>query len=206
MRKITDGSKVDFKKAGGLVPAVIQDLSTQKVLMLGYMNADALEKTFQTGLVTFYSRSKQALWTKGETSGNSLAMQAVYLDCDADTLLVMALPKGPTCHTGDDTCFGDDNKGGSFAFLEQLEEVIQSRKEASGETSYTKRLFESGILKMAQKVGEEGVETTIEAVAGNKDRYKEEAADLLFHLIVLTRGMDMEMKDIIEVLQKRHTR
>lgn len=187
-----------------MAPAIVQDAYTHKVLMLGYMNKEALQKTFEEGLVTFFSRSKQRLWTKGESSGHTLLMKEVYLDCDADTLLISVEPQGPTCHTGDDTCFQDENRMEGFTFLKKLENVISSRKQASGENSYTKRLFEAGINKMAQKVGEEGVETTIEAVAGNKERYKEEAADLLFHLMVLTSGMGMEMKDIIDVLQKRH--
>ena len=205
MRSITDSSGVDFQKGGGLVPAIVQDAHTHKVLMLGYMNQEALQKTFEQGLVTFFSRSKQALWTKGESSGNTLILKGVYLDCDADSLLISAEPNGPTCHTGDDTCFQEENRLEGFTFLKKLEGVISARKQASGENSYTKRLFDAGIHKMAQKVGEEGVETTIEAVAGNKERYKEEAADLLFHLMILTQGMDMEMKDIIDVLQQRHS-
>lgn len=206
MRTIKNSSAIDFSKSEGLVPAIIQDAVTRNVLMLGYMNKEALDKTLAEQQVTFYSRSKQRLWTKGESSGHYLSVHEVLLDCDADTLLVLVKPNGPTCHTGDDTCFATKNEEHTFAFLDHLEDVIRSRKQASGDHSYTRRLFDAGINKMAQKVGEEGVETTIEAVAGNKERYKEEAADLLFHLLVLTQGLDLEMREVMDVLKARHSK
>ena len=198
---------LDFDKAGGLVPAVIQDNTTGQVLMLGYMNEEALEKTKQEGLVTFFSRSKNRLWTKGETSGNTLQVVSIAQDCDSDSLLIKVNPKGPTCHTGTTSCFGEEsisNRVKAIQFIAQLEEVIQQRKTNPAEGSYTNFLFDKGVNKIAQKVGEEAVETVIDAVAGKLDTMKGEAADLLYHLLVLFAATDMELKDVVAVLEERH--
>lgn len=192
---------------GGLVPAVIQDADTNQVLMLGYMNQESLEKTKSSGLVTFYSRSKNRLWTKGETSGNTLQLVSLAEDCDNDALLVRVKPNGPTCHTGDTSCFGEDAHSRRIAaiqFIAKLEEVIQARKANPTEASYTNFLFDKGINKIAQKVGEEAVETVIDAVAGKHDTMKGEAADLLYHLLVLLAATGMELADVVAVLQERH--
>jgi phosphoribosyl-AMP cyclohydrolase / phosphoribosyl-ATP pyrophosphohydrolase len=203
MRNLENTESVNFDKINGLIPAIIQDASTSKVLMLGYMNAESLQKTITEGRVTFFSRSKQRLWTKGESSGNFLDVKAILLDCDADTLLIKVNPIGPVCHTGDDTCFDEGNMDkGQFVF--ELMDIIKSRKSADLGKSYTRSLFESGIAKMAQKVGEEAVETVIEAMANNKDKFKEEAADLLFHYLVLIEAMDLNFSDIASVLKNRH--
>jgi phosphoribosyl-ATP pyrophosphohydrolase/phosphoribosyl-AMP cyclohydrolase len=203
MRNLENIESVNFDKVNGLIPAIIQDASTSKVLMLGYMNAESLQKTITEGRVTFFSRSKQRLWTKGESSGNFLDVKAILLDCDADTLLIKVNPIGPVCHTGDDTCFDEENVDkGQFIF--ELMDIIKSRKSADLGKSYTRSLFESGIAKMAQKVGEEAVETVIEAMANNKDKFKEEAADLLFHYLVLIEAMDLNFSDIASVLKNRH--
>ncbi|QNF35080.1 bifunctional phosphoribosyl-AMP cyclohydrolase/phosphoribosyl-ATP diphosphatase HisIE [Adhaeribacter swui] len=203
---------LDFAKSGGLIPAVIQDNTTQEVLMLGFMNQEAYEKTQQEKIVTFFSRTKNRLWTKGETSGNFLHVVNMQVDCDQDTLLIKVNPVGPVCHTGARTCFEaapDPNAEvaatkPTAAFLNYLEDIIQSRRQNPQEKSYTNSLFEKGIQKIAQKVGEEAVETVIDAVAGNKERLKEEAADLLYHLLVLLVASDMEISDVMQVLQHRH--
>lgn len=194
---------IDFDKNGGLVPAVIQDAATDKVLMLGYMNEESLLKTQQEGIVTFFSRSKNRLWTKGETSGNFLKVKHILLDCDQDTLLIKVDPVGPVCHTGADTCF-DEKNSGKAAFLNYLKNVIRTRREQPADSSYTASLFEKGINKVAQKVGEEAVELVIEAKDNNPELFKGEAADLLFHFLVLLEYKQIDLDEIIEVLQKRH--
>ena len=200
---------LDFEKSGGLIPAIIQDNTTGQVLMLGFMNAEALEKTRQEQVVTFFSRTKNRLWTKGESSGNFLRVVSIQEDCDQDTLLIKVNPDGPTCHTGALTCFTDQQETfapapGSAAFLEYLEQLILDRKNNPQQSSYTNSLFEKGILKIAQKVGEEGVEVVIDAVAGNKEPLKGEAADLLYHLLVLLAASDLKLSDVISVLETRH--
>ncbi|MFD2516049.1 bifunctional phosphoribosyl-AMP cyclohydrolase/phosphoribosyl-ATP diphosphatase HisIE [Pontibacter locisalis] len=201
--------ELDFEKSGGLVPAVIQDNVTNQVLMLGYMNKEALEKTRQEGVVTFFSRTKNRLWTKGETSGNILQVVSITRDCDNDTLLIKVNPNGPTCHTGTTSCFGEEesaNRAEAIRFIAQLEEVIQQRKVNPLEGSYTNFLFDKGINKIAQKVGEEAVETVIDAVAGKLDTMKGEAADLMYHLLVLLSASGLELKDIVAVLKERHNK
>jgi phosphoribosyl-ATP pyrophosphohydrolase/phosphoribosyl-AMP cyclohydrolase len=194
---------VDFKKyKDGLVPAVIQDYITQKVLMLGFMNAEALKKTEETGLVTFYSRSKKRLWTKGEESQHHLKLRQILLDCDQDTLLIKAEPMGPVCHTGADTCWSEKNHKEDFLYY--LEQIIALRKNGSDETSYVKQLFGKGINKIAQKVGEEAVELIIEAKDVNRELFLNEAADLLFHYIVLLQAKNCSLTDVVKVLQQRH--
>jgi len=194
---------IDFKKSGGLLPAIIQDAVTGKVLMLGYMNQESYQKTLTTGKVTFYSRSRQQLWTKGETSGNFLMFKEVKVDCDGDTLLIKANPIGPVCHTGNDTCFNEINSA-DLDFLNYLEKVIQDRQINPRAGSYTNQLFDAGIKKIAQKVGEEATELVIDAVDGDINRIKEEAADLLYHLLVLLVNREIALKDVISVLEKRH--
>lgn len=192
----------DFSKSPeGLIPAIIQDTTTNVVLMLGYMNREAFEKTQESGLVTFFSRSKQRLWTKGEESGHVLRVNKMLLDCDSDTLLIRASPAGPVCHTGTDTCFGEHNIASGF--LLQLEATIRDRKLNPGPDSYTSSLFAKGINKIAQKVGEEAVELVIEAKDNDRDLFKGEAADLLFHYLVLLQAKDVGLNDIIEVLRQR---
>lgn len=186
-----------------LVPVIIQDVLTNKVLMLGYMNGDAFEKTIAEKKVTFFSRSKQRLWTKGETSGNFLFVKKIYNDCDNDCLLLKAEPAGPVCHTGADTCFNEINEGN---FLLLLEGIIQSRREEKREGSYVNSLFEKGINKIAQKVGEEAVELVIEAKDNNDELFKNEAADLLFHFLVLLQAKGMRLNDIETVLKQRHSK
>jgi len=194
---------IDFKKyADGLVPAVVQDYSTQKVLMLGFMNEEALKSTQETGLVTFYSRSKKRLWTKGEESGNHLVLKQILVDCDKDSLLVKASPKGPVCHTGADTCWSEKNHKEDFLYY--LEHIIELRKNGTEEKSYVRQLFGKGINKIAQKVGEEAVELVIEAKDVNRELFLNEAADLLFHYIVLLQAKDCSLNDVINVLQQRH--
>ncbi|WP_262713831.1 bifunctional phosphoribosyl-AMP cyclohydrolase/phosphoribosyl-ATP diphosphatase HisIE [Pareuzebyella sediminis] len=196
---------VDFKKnEDGLVPAVVQDAITKNVLMLGYMNAEALRKTQETKRVTFYSRSKKRLWTKGEESGNYLNLIDIKTDCDNDTLLVSVSPIGPTCHKGSDTCWNQENTT-SFGFLSKLESVIEKRRVSSdGSTSYVASLFEKGINKIAQKVGEEAVETVIEAKDNNDELFLNESADLLFHYLILLQAKGFSLKDIEAELKKRH--
>ncbi|WP_041258391.1 bifunctional phosphoribosyl-AMP cyclohydrolase/phosphoribosyl-ATP diphosphatase HisIE [Fibrella aestuarina] len=191
------------KSPDGLLPAVIQDDQTGKVLMLGYMNQEAFEKTQAEGIVTFFSRSKQRLWTKGETSSNFLHVKQILVDCDGDTLLIKASPDGPTCHTGADTCFEEVNQGRG-QFLNYLQGIIHDRKVNPSDRSYTTSLFNKGVNKIAQKVGEEAVELVIEAKDSNDDLFKGEAADLLFHYLVLLEQRNLSLDDIIAVLQKRH--
>ena len=191
------------KSPDGLVPAVIQDAATGKVLMLGYMNEAAYQKTETEGIVTFFSRSKQRLWTKGETSGNFLHVKQMLVDCDGDTVLIKAIPDGPTCHTGADTCF-DEGNSGRGQFLNYLQGIIHERKVNPSPTSYTASLFEKGINKIAQKVGEEAVELVIEAKDNNDDLFRGEAADLLFHFLVLLEQKNINLDDIVAVLQQRH--
>ena len=192
----------DFSKSpDGLLPAIVQDAVTKNVLMLGYMNADALEKTQQENRVTFFSRSKNLLWTKGEESGNFLTVKEIRLDCDNDTLLIKATPAGPVCHTGSDTCWNEKNED-HFIFL--LERVIQSRKNASPESSYTAQLFSKGINKIAQKVGEEAVEVVIEAKDNNDELFLGEAADLFYHYLVLLAAKGKSLEDVVDVLRQRH--
>lgn len=195
--------KINFDKNTGLAPAIVQDDNTNKVLMLGYMNQEALDKTQQIKKVTFFSRSRNTLWTKGETSGKYLILKSLTFDCDRDTVLVKAVPTGPVCHTGQDTCFNEENPTG-LGFLSQLEDLIKERKNSLPQGSYTAELFSKGINKIAQKVGEEAVEVVIDAVANNPERVKEESADLLYHLLVLLAHQNIGLSEVIEVLQKRH--
>lgn len=194
----------DFDKMDGLVPAIIQDSYTQKVLMLGFMNKEAYEKTLTTGKVTFYSRTKQRLWTKGETSGNFLEVVSIKSDCDNDTLLIQAHPTGPVCHMGTDTCWGEKNEQ-DIMFLKELQDFIDKRHEEMPEKSYTTSLFKSGVNKMAQKVGEEAVETIIEACNGTDERLIYEGADLLYHLIVLLTSKGYRIEDLARELKERHS-
>lgn len=194
---------LDFNKMNGLVPAIIQDAETAKVLMLGYMNQEAYDKTVETGLVTFYSRTRQRLWTKGEESGNFLDVVSIKEDCDHDTLLIQVHPRGPVCHTGTDTCWGEENKE-PVMFLKELQRFIQQRHEEMPEGSYTTSLFQSGINKMAQKVGEEAVETIIEAANGTNDRLIYEGSDLLYHLIVMLTAKGLSIEDLARELEERH--
>jgi phosphoribosyl-ATP pyrophosphohydrolase/phosphoribosyl-AMP cyclohydrolase len=197
--------KIDFKKyPDGLVPAIIQDFKTQKVLMLGFMNDEAVKKTEESGLVTFYSRSKKRLWTKGEESGHHLQLRQILLDCDRDTLLIKAEPNGPVCHTGADTCWSERNHREDFLFY--LEEIINLRRNASPEVSYVAKLFSKGVNKIAQKVGEEAVELVIEAKDENKDLFLNEAADLLFHFLILLNAKGYNLQAVINVLQERHSK
>lgn len=193
---------INFEKySDGLVPAIVQDAETRKVLMLGFMNAKSFEITRETGKVTFFSRSRQKLWTKGETSGNFLEAQEILLDCDSDTILVKAKPFGAVCHTGADTCFNEKNESENFLF--QLEKVILDRKQNPSEYSYTSKLFAKGINKIAQKVGEEAVEIVIEAKDDNDELFKNEAADLLFHLLILLAEKNVRLEDVLEILKYR---
>ena len=202
---IQNNRNPDFSKAAdGLLPAVVQDSLTNKVLMLGYMNAEAFQKTLSENVVTFYSRSKNRLWTKGETSYNFLNVKEILIDCDEDTILIKAQPDGPTCHTGDDTCFQETNDG-KAPFLNYLQKnIIRERKNNPSEKSYTSQLFALGVNKIAQKVGEEAVELVIEAKDNNDELFKGEAADLLFHYLILLEQRNMDLDDIITVLQSRH--
>ncbi|MFA6689523.1 MAG: bifunctional phosphoribosyl-AMP cyclohydrolase/phosphoribosyl-ATP diphosphatase HisIE [Sphaerochaetaceae bacterium] len=200
---------VDFAKGNGLVPAIVQDAVTRRVLMLGYMNEEALHITKERGLVTFWSRSRQRIWTKGETSGNYLQVREILEDCDGDTLLVKAIPTGPVCHTGADTCFDEDNKPSevsSSEFLFYLEEVIHDRREYPVEGSYTNHLFSRGLNKIAQKVGEEAVELIIESKDDNKSLFLGEAADLMYHFLVLLAQKNVQFSEVIDVLKGRHSR
>jgi phosphoribosyl-ATP pyrophosphohydrolase/phosphoribosyl-AMP cyclohydrolase len=197
-----DPTKVNFEKSNGLVPCVVQDSATNKVLMLGYMNPEALTKTLDEKKLTFYSRSKKRLWTKGETSGNFLSLVDVHQDCDNDTLLFKVKPKGPTCHTGADTCFNDKNQSDGLEFLEA---IIQNRKTNPKAGSYTNQLLDAGINKVAQKVGEEAVELVIEAKDNNRELFLGEAADLMYHYLVLLTAKGHTLKDVITVLKSRHS-
>ena len=188
----------------GLIPAIIQDSTTKTVLMLGYMNAEAVSKTLKTNKVTFFSRSKQRLWTKGEESGNLLSLDSLKNDCDNDTLLIQATPHGPTCHKGTDNCWSESNIE-SFGFISTLETIITDRKDnASSETSYVSELFEKGLNKIAQKVGEEAVEVVIEAKDDNADLFLNESADLLFHYLILLQAKGFKLENVVDVLKSRH--
>ena len=195
--------KLDFEKMGGLIPAIIQDSCTGKVLMLGFMNEEALSKTEETGKVTFFSRTKNRLWTKGETSGNFLNVVSIAVDCDNDTLLIKVKPVGPVCHTGSDTCFGETNQTDLF-FLSYLQDFIDKRKAEMPEGSYTTSLFKKGVNRMAQKVGEEAVETVIEATNGTEEGFLYEASDLIYHLIVLLTSKGHRIEELAQELKKRH--
>jgi len=197
-------ANLNFDKQNGLIPTVVQDATTQTVLMLGYMNAEALEKTQREGVVTFFSRSKSRLWTKGETSGNFLRVVEILADCDNDTLLVKAHPQGPTCHTGADTCFDEQNvvRG---SFLHELERIVLERKANPSPDSYTSKLLARGMNKVAQKVGEEAVELVIEAKDSNDELFKGEAADLLFHFTVLLAAKEISLESVLDILRERHT-
>lgn len=195
--------KLDFEKMGGLVPAIVQDSNTNKVLMLGFMNEEAYETTKETGKVTFFSRTKNRIWMKGETSGNTLQVDSIMVDCDNDTLLIKATPAGPVCHTGADTCFGEKNIE-EIMFLKYLQNFIERRRQEMPEGSYTTSLFQKGVNRMAQKVGEEAVETVIEATNGTEDGFIYEASDLLYHLIVLLTSKGLRLEDLAKELKKRH--
>ncbi len=197
--------ELNFNKlAGEILPAVIQDNTTGKVLMLGFMNKEAYDKTVSTGLVTFFSRTKNRLWTKGEESGNFLKVVTIQPDCDQDTLLIKVDPVGPVCHTGTDTCWGEVNKQDDLMFLKHLQDFIDKRKQEMPQGSYTTTLFEDGLNRMAQKVGEEAIETVIEAMANNDERLLYEASDLVYHLIVLLSHKGYRIEDIARELKKRH--
>ncbi|MFN4234715.1 MAG: bifunctional phosphoribosyl-AMP cyclohydrolase/phosphoribosyl-ATP diphosphatase HisIE [Bacteroidia bacterium] len=197
--------QIDFSKsADGLVPAIVQDAQSLKVLMLGYMNKEALEKTLNEKKVTFFSRSKNRLWTKGETSGHFLHLVDITKDCDSDTILIKAIPNGPVCHTGKDTCFNEKNNPG-ILFLEKLESIIENRRSEVAENSYVSSLFKKGINKIAQKVGEEAVEVVIEAKDINDELFINESADLLFHFLILLQAKGFKLNDVVKVLEERHS-
>jgi len=198
--------EIDFAKGNGLVPAIVQDAGSGAVLMLGYMNREALEQTLARKRAVFFSRSKQRLWEKGETTGHTLDVVDVALDCDADTLLITAHPRGPACHNGTLTCFGNEMRtaAGGIAFLATLEQVVEQRATQKPEASYTARLLEKGIAKVAQKVGEEGVETALAGVSDTNEKVIEESADLLFHLLVLLRARGVPLRDVVAKLESRH--
>ena len=196
--------KIVFEKCGGLVPAIIQDATTKNVLMLGYMNQEAYDKTIATKKVTFWSRSRHCLWTKGETSGNFLHLVDIKIDCDNDTLLVKAHPDGPTCHTGTDTCWGEDNEQNPLLFLTELQDFINRRHEEMPEGSYTTKLFKDGVKRIAQKVGEEALESVIEACTSSNEQLTYEVSDMLYHLLVLLAAKGMRIEDVAAELQKRH--
>ena len=195
--------KLDFEKMGGLIPAIVQDNNTNKVLMLGFMNEEAYEETRETGKVTFFSRTKNRLWMKGETSGNTLQVVSMMVDCDNDTILIKAVPAGPVCHTGADTCFGEKNVE-DIMFLKYLQDFIEQRRQEMPEGSYTTSLFLKGVNRMAQKVGEEAVETVIEATNGTEEGFIYEASDLIYHLIVLLTSKGLSLEDLARELKKRH--
>jgi len=196
--------EIDFEKMGGLVPAVIQDADTKTVLMLGFMNKEAYDKTVETKKVTFYSRTRQCLWTKGETSGHFLHLAEIRNDCDNDTLLIKVHPEGPVCHTGADTCWNEKNEANPITFLSSLQDFIEKRHEEMPEGSYTTSLFKDGLNRMAQKVGEEALEAVIEAVNGTDERLVYEGADMLYHLIVLLTSKGLRIEDLAKELQVRH--
>ena len=195
--------KIDFNKGNGLVPVVVQNFTNGQVLMLGYMNEEAYEKTRSENIITFYSRSKKRLWTKGESSGNFLNVKSIEIDCDADTLLIKVIPDGPTCHTGSESCFGKKETRG---FLYELEQTIGDRIDSNAEESYTNSIYKRGINKVAQKVGEEAVELVIEAKDSNDDLFRNEAADLLYHFLILLKAKGMKLTEIEAVLQQRQTK
>lgn len=196
--------KIDFEKGNGLIPAIIQDIDTRKVLMLGYMNKESYEQTLQTKKVTFFSRSRNCLWVKGETSGNYLHLKEIKCDCDNDALLILVKPEGPVCHKGTDTCWGENNERNALAFLSELQDFINDRKQKMPENSYTTSLFKDGINRIAQKVGEEALETVIEAVNGTNERLVYEGADLLYHLIVLLAEKNLRIENLAQELESRH--
>ncbi len=210
MSSIVDNDSIEQLKwpADGLLPLIVQHAISGKVLMQGYANSDALRHTLKTGQVTFFSRSKQRLWTKGESSGHFLTLKSLSADCDSDSLLALALPDGPTCHLGTETCWdnktADNANSPSLSFLTDLEAVIAQRQHADPKSSYTASLFNRGVKRIAQKVGEEGVESALAAMAGDREELKNEAADLIFHLLVLLRSQDLQLNDVIEVLKSRH--
>ena len=196
--------KIDFDKLSGLVPAIIQDADTKNVLMLGFMNEEAYQKTIETGHATFWSRTRNCLWTKGETSGNFLNVVSIQNDCDNDTLLLKVHPVGPTCHTGTDTCWGERNESSPLLFLSQLQDFIEKRHEEMPEGSYTSKLFKDGVNRQAQKMGEEALEAVIEAVNGSNEQFAYEVSDMFYHLIVLLTSKGMRIEDIAIELAKRH--
>ncbi|MFA0569862.1 bifunctional phosphoribosyl-AMP cyclohydrolase/phosphoribosyl-ATP diphosphatase HisIE [Vibrio gallaecicus] len=197
--------RIDWEKVGGLVPAIVQDYQSSQVLMMGYMNLAALEKTGETGQVTFFSRTKERLWTKGETSGNVLQLANISLDCDNDTLLVKVNPIGPTCHTGTTTCWdGDKQEETQMVWLHQLEQLLAARKDADPESSYTASLYARGTKRISQKVGEEGVEVALAATSGDKAELVCESADLIYHLMVLLQDQGLSMDNVINKLKERH--
>lgn len=195
--------KLDFEKMGGLIPAIVQDNYTNKVLMLGFMNEEAYEETLSTKKVTFFSRTKNRIWMKGETSGNTLQVVSILPDCDNDTILIKAIPAGPVCHTGADTCFGEKNEE-EIMFLKYLQNFIERRRQEMPEGSYTTSLFTKGVNRMAQKVGEEAVETVIEATNGTEEGLVYEASDLIYHLIVLLTSKGLRLEDLAKELKRRH--
>ena len=205
MNEFKNISQINFQKQGGLVPAIIQDNETQKVLMLGFMNEEAVGKTMETGKVTFFSRTKNRLWTKGEESGNFLNVVTVLIDCDDDTLLIKVNPVGPVCHTGNDTCFDEVNPKSNVQFLTHLQDFIDKRKAEMPEGSYTTSLFKAGTRKITQKVGEEAVETIIGAMANDDENFLYESADLMYHLIVLLTHKGYRIEDIVGELERRHS-
>jgi phosphoribosyl-ATP pyrophosphohydrolase/phosphoribosyl-AMP cyclohydrolase len=198
------GDAIDWDKGDGLVPAIVQHGITGRVLMLGYMNAEALAATQTTGFVTFYSRSRKCLWTKGETSGNKLELSAIELDCDGDTLLVTAIPAGPTCHLERNSCFDRDVELPGFGFIGQLESIIKDRMENPGNESYTAQLINAGVHRIAQKIGEEGVEVALAATKGDHKEITSEAADLIYHVLVLLKQQGLDFADVAQRLQSRH--
>ena len=200
----TQSMEIDFEKMNGLVPAIVQDATTKNVLMLGFMNKEAYDKTIEIKKVTFYSRTRKCLWTKGEESGHFLHLVDIKIDCDNDTLLVLANPEGPTCHKGTDTCWGEKNESNPLLFLSELQDFIEKRKEEMPEGSYTTSLFKDGINRMAQKVGEEALEAVIEAVHGTDDRLIYEASDMFYHLIVLLTSKGLRIEDVAAELMMRH--
>ncbi|KGY12766.1 phosphoribosyl-ATP pyrophosphatase [Vibrio tubiashii] len=197
--------RINWEKVDGLVPAIVQDFQSSQVLMMGYMNQDALAKTGETGQVTFFSRTKQRLWTKGETSGNVLQLKNIALDCDSDTLLVKVDPIGPTCHTGTTTCWdGDPQEESQMVWLHQLEQLLAARKSADPDSSYTASLYARGTKRISQKVGEEGVEVALAATSGDKAELVCESADLIYHLMVLLQDQGLSMNDVVNKLKERH--
>lgn len=204
MKEFYSTEQINFAKLNGLVPSVIQDSSTMKVLMVGFMNKEALQRTVDTGKVTFFSRTKQRLWTKGAESGNFLTVQKILIDCDNDTILIKAEPKGPVCHTGADTCFFETNRETGLQFLKYLQDFIDRRKAEQPAGSYTTSLFEKGTAAISQKLGEEAVETIIGAMSGDDDNFIYESADLIYHLIVLLSHKGYTLEDVADELKKRH--
>ena len=202
---MVDIEKINFEKSGGLVPVIAQDADTEKVLMLGYADRKAIEVSVEKGLLTFFSRSKNRIWTKGEESGNYLKLISLHADCDNDAILAKVIPAGPVCHNGTDTCWGESNATKALEFIEKLEKIIEERQNSvNNSESYVASLFAKGTHKIAQKVGEEAVELVIESMTGNRERFMNEAADLLFHYLILLRQHDLKLEDIVAVLQERN--